>query len=151
MQNDKKKLVVLTGGGTAGHVMPHLAILSDLREAGFDLLYIGADGIEKTLIDQACVEYAQIAAGKLRRYFSWRNFSDIIRVVIGTLQSVAILSRRRPEVIFSKGGFVSVPVALAGWILKIPVVSHESDESPAYQSHSIFPRRRSSPQHFQEV
>ena len=137
MQNEKRRLVVLTGGGTAGHVMPHLAILPELRAAGFDFYYIGADGIEKNLIHQAGVTYRQITAGKLRRYFSWRNFSDIFWVFWGLLQSLAILLQRRPAVIFSKGGFVSVPVALAGWLLRIPVVSHESDLSPGLANRII--------------
>ena len=137
MDKSKRPLIVLTGGGTAGHVMPHLAILPELQAAGFDYFYIGADGIEKVLIENVGVQYKQISAGKLRRYFSWRNFSDIFRVTWGFLQSVAILLTRRPAVIFSKGGFVSVPVSLAGWLLGIPVVSHESDLSPGLANRII--------------
>lgn len=125
------KTIALTGGGTAGHVMPHFAMLDDYRRSGWNVIYIGSKGIEKELMSQQKgVTYYTIASGKLRRYFSWENFTDLFRVATGTLQSIALMLRKRPKVIFSKGGFVSVPVAVAAWSLRIPVVSHESDLTP---------------------
>ena len=126
----KEKVIALTGGGTAGHVMPHLAMLDDLNKNGYKLFYIGSNGIEKDIISSESLEYVQIASGKLRRYWSFQNFLDIFKVIFGTLQSVAILLRRKPRLVYSKGGFVSVPVAVAAWILRIPVISHESDYNP---------------------
>ena len=124
------KRLVLTGGGTAGHVTPHLALIPHLEAEGYDLYYIGtADGIERELIP-ARIPYYPISAGKLRRYFHWRNFTDPLRVMWGTLQAWRIQRRIRPAAIFSKGGFVTVPVAVAGRMLGIPVLLHESDYSP---------------------
>lgn len=125
------KTIALTGGGTAGHVMPHLAMLEDFRQAGWRVIYIGSKGIEKELMSQQNgVDFHTISSGKLRRYFSWENFADLFRVFGGTVQSIILMLRKRPKVIFSKGGFVSVPVAVAAWTLRIPVVSHESDLTP---------------------
>ncbi len=127
----EQKTIALTGGGTAGHVMPHLAMLDDYQRSGWNVIYIGSKGIEKELMaQQKDVTYYTIASGKLRRYFSWQNFTDLFRVAGGTLQSILLMVVRRPRVIFSKGGFVSVPVAVAAWSLRIPVVSHESDLTP---------------------
>lgn len=124
------KRLVLTGGGTAGHVTPHLALIPHLEAEGYELHYIGtADGIERELIPSH-IPYYPIAAGKLRRYFDWRNLTDPWRVLWGTAQAWRILRRVRPAAIFSKGGFVTVPVAIAGWMLGIPVLLHESDYSP---------------------
>ncbi len=127
----KIKKICLTGGGTAGHVMPHLALLDDLRARGWDLFYVGSyRGIERDLIAASDVRYYPIATGKLRRYLSFENLVDIGRVVIGVVQAWTVLLRERPAVVFSKGGFVSVPVAVAAWLWRIPVVSHESDLTP---------------------
>lgn len=122
------KKIILTGGGTAGHVTPNLALLPSLREAGYEILYIGSyDGIEKKLIEGAGVAYQGISSGKLRRYFDWKNFSDPIRVIKGYGQSLHLIKKFRPDVVFSKGGFVSVPVVLAAKHYKIPTIIHESD------------------------
>ncbi len=124
------KRLVLTGGGTAGHVTPHLALIPHLEAEGYELHYIGtSDGIERELIP-ARIPYYAIAAGKLRRYFDWRNLTDPFRVLKGIGQAWRILRKVRPAAIFSKGGFVTVPVAAAGWMLGIPVLLHESDYSP---------------------
>lgn len=133
-----KRAIVLTGGGTAGHVIPHIAMLPYFRKAGWSILYVGSSGIEKDLIGQQVdVNYHQVAAGKLRRYFSWQNFGDFFKVWLGLWQSLFILARTRPSVVFSKGGFVSVPVAIAAWLLRIPVVSHESDLTPGLANRII--------------
>lgn len=127
---ENQKRIVLTGGGTAGHVMPHFALLDDFRNSGCELAYIGSSGIEKSLVEGAGLRFYQIQAGKLRRYFSFKNFTDLFRIVIGFVQSLAILLKLRPSVVFSKGGFVTVPVVFAAWVLRIPIVSHESDLTP---------------------
>ncbi len=127
---EKKILVALTGGGTAGHVIPHLALLPEFRKKGWDVTYIGSNSIEKELAINAGLDFYEISAGKLRRYISFRNFFDLFKVLLGFFQSLMFLLKKRPDILFSKGGFVSVPVALAAWILKIPVISHESDITP---------------------
>lgn len=131
--------ILLTGGGTAGHVMPHIAMLPYYREAAWDIYYIGSDGIEKGLAEKAGLPFHTIAAGKLRRYFSWENFRDIGRIALGTWQAIRYLQRLKPQLVFSKGGFVSVPVACAAWLLRIPVVSHESDLTPGLANRLIKP------------
>lgn len=130
--------IVLTGGGTAGHVIPHLALLPSLRAEQWQVVYIGsATGIEKQLITAAGVRFYAIASGKLRRYFSWRNFSDAVKVGIGVIQSFFLLLKIRPHIVFSKGGYVSVPVAIAAFLLRIKVVTHESDFSPGLATRII--------------
>lgn len=125
------KRIVLTGGGTAGHVTPNIALLPRLKEMGYDIQYIGSyDGIEKKLIEDFQIPYHGIASGKLRRYFDVKNFTDPFRVVKGYSQAVKILKELKPDVVFSKGGFVTVPVVLAAKKLKIPAVIHESDMTP---------------------
>lgn len=132
--------VVLTGGGTAGHVMPHLALLPLMQSQGWQLSYIGSAGIEKNLIErQTALPFKQIPVGKLRRYFAWQNFSDAWKVLQGCAAAFFYLRRLKPQLIFSKGGFVSVPVALAGWALRIPVVTHESDFTPGLATRLIVP------------
>ena len=125
------KKIILTGGGSAGHVTPNLALLPGLKEQGYDIAYIGTvDGIEKKLLADFDVRYYGIAAGKLRRYFDPKNFSDPFRVLKGYRQANKILKQEEPDVIFSKGGFVSVPVIHAASKYKIPCILHESDLTP---------------------
>jgi UDP-N-acetylglucosamine--N-acetylmuramyl-(pentapeptide) pyrophosphoryl-undecaprenol N-acetylglucosamine transferase len=128
MRRDLK--VVLTGGGTAGHVMPHLALLPKMRELNWNVTYIGSNGIERGICEEAAIPFICIRSGKLRRYFSLKNFFDVFNVFWGTLEAVIALARVRPQVVFSKGGYVTVPVVLAAWFLRIPVVAHESDFTP---------------------
>ena len=125
------KRIVLTGGGTAGHVVPHLALLPYLRAQQWDITYIGsARGIEQQLVTAAGVPFCAIASGKLRRYFSLRNASDMFKVFFGIWQALWLLSRLRPQLVFSKGGYVSVPVVIAAALLRIKIITHESDLSP---------------------
>ena len=125
------KRILLTGGGTAGHVTPNIALLPKLRELGYEISYMGSyDGIEKKLIEEFEIPYYGISSGKLRRYFDLKNFSDPFRVLKGYGEARRILKRCRPDVIFSKGGFVAVPVVLAAKHFKIPVIIHESDMTP---------------------
>jgi len=134
------KTIVLTGGGTAGHVMPNLSLVPYLTEAGFTCTYIGShDGIEKELVQKAGLPYHAISAGKLRRYFDWQNFTDMFRVIKGVGDARKALKKIKPDVVFSKGGFVTVPVTLAAKMLKIPVVAHESDMTPGLANKLAFP------------
>ncbi|MEQ8155841.1 MAG: undecaprenyldiphospho-muramoylpentapeptide beta-N-acetylglucosaminyltransferase [Clostridiaceae bacterium] len=121
----------MTGGGTAGHVTPNLALVPKLKEAGFEIKYIGSkDGIEKEIIAKEGIEYYSISSGKLRRYFDIKNFSDPFKVVKGLFDALGIMSKEKPDAVFSKGGFVAVPVVMAASIKGIPVIAHESDMTP---------------------
>ena len=126
------KRIVLTGGGTAGHVTPNLALIPRLQADGWDVHYIGAaNSVEEGLVaNLPGVTYHTVAVGKLRRYFDLKNFSDPFRVIKGVDQARRIIHRIRPDVVFSKGGFVSVPVVYGAWLNRVPVVIHESDMTP---------------------
>lgn len=124
------KRVVLTGGGSAGHVTPNLALVPGLREAGVDVHYVGTDsGIEHQLAADVMPFHA-IEAGKLRRYLSKENISDVFRTIRGLKEARQVLEGLQPDVVFAKGGYVSVPVVFAAAKLKIPVILHESDYTP---------------------
>ena len=134
------KKIVLTGGGTAGHVTPNIALLPSLKEADYDVHYIGSyDGIEKRLIEDYEIPYYGISTGKFRRYFDLKNFTDPIRVLKGYSEARKILKQIRPDVVFSKGGFVSVPVVRAAHSLGIPCVIHESDMTPGLANKLCIP------------
>ncbi len=125
------KKIVLTGGGSAGHVTPNIALIPALKKAGFEIFYIGSyNGIEKKLIEDYNIPYFGIATGKLRRYFDPKNFTDPFRVLKGFSEARALLKRIKPDIVFSKGGYVSVPVVRAAGALKIPYIVHESDMTP---------------------
>lgn len=125
------KRIILTGGGTAGHVTPNIALLQGLREKNFEIHYIGSqNGIEKELLAQCDVPYYGISSGKLRRYLSVKNMTDIFRVVKGLGDANKLIKKIKPDILFSKGGFVSVPVVIACKLNKIPVIIHESDMTP---------------------
>ncbi len=126
------KTIVLTGGGTAGHVIPNIALLPLLKNARYTIHYIGSkDGIEKKLISrQENITYHEISSGKLRRYFSLQNLTDPFKILAGFFKSLKLIKQIKPNVCFSKGGFVAVPVVLACAMRKIPIVLHESDMSP---------------------
>lgn len=135
------KKIVLTGGGTAGHVTPNIALLPALQNEGYDVSYIGSyDGIEKRLIEEQGISYFGISSGKLRRYFDPKNFSDPFKVLKGYSQSVKLLKKIKPDVVFSKGGFVSVPVVLAARHCKIPAIIHESDLTPGLANKLAIPK-----------
>lgn len=134
------KRIILTGGGTAGHVTPNIALLPRLRELQYDIHYIGSyNGIEKELIEQFGIPYHGISSGKLRRYFSVQNFTDPFRVLKGFGEANKLIKLLKPDVIFSKGGFVSVPVVMAGKKCKVPVIIHESDMTPGLANKLSFP------------
>jgi UDP-N-acetylglucosamine--N-acetylmuramyl-(pentapeptide) pyrophosphoryl-undecaprenol N-acetylglucosamine transferase len=131
--------VALTGGGTAGHVIPHFALLPEMKRLGWSVFYVGSNGIEKELVGKTNIPFKQITAGKLRRYFSVQNGLDIFKVAFACIQAFFHLLFERPDVVFSKGGFVAVPVAVAAWVLRIPVISHESDMTPGLANKLIKP------------
>lgn len=134
------KKIVLTGGGTAGHVTPNLALLPSLKERGYEIHYIGSyNGIERKLIEGAGIEYNGISSGKLRRYFDLKNFSDPFRVLKGYAEALKLIKKFRPDVVFSKGGFVAVPVVLAARHYKIPTIIHESDMTPGLANKICIP------------
>jgi len=125
------KKIIMTGGGTAGHVNPNLALVPKLRQLSYEIKYIGSkNGIEKEIIGKTKIPYFGISSGKLRRYFDLKNFTDPFKVGAGFLQSLHILRQEKPDIVFSKGGFVSVPVVAAASFLRIPVLAHESDLTP---------------------
>ena len=125
------KRIILTGGGTAGHVTPNIALLPRLKELGYDIQYIGSyNGMEKGLIEPLGIPYHGISSGKLRRYFSLQNFTDPFRVFKGFGEAKKLIKELQPDVIFSKGGFVTVPVVMAGKKCKVPTIIHESDMTP---------------------
>lgn len=135
------KKIVMTGGGTAGHVTPNIALIPRLRELGYDIDYIGSyEGIEKKLISEFGIPYYGVATGKFRRYFDPKNFSDPFRVIKGCSEAKKILKQLKPNVIFSKGGFVSVPVIWAAAGLKIPCIIHESDLTPGLANKLCIPK-----------
>lgn len=134
------KRIVFTGGGTAGHVTPNIALIPKLRSLGYDIHYIGSyDGIERRLIEDFRISYYGISTGKLRRYFDLKNFSDPFRVMKGFLEAKSVLKTLKPNIVFSKGGFVSVPVVRAAASLKIPCIIHESDMTPGLANNLCIP------------
>lgn len=134
------KKIVLTGGGTAGHVTPNIALLPELKKQGYEVHYIGSyEGIESKLIPELDVPYYGIASGKLRRYIDLKNISDPFKVIKGLHEARVLLKQIKPDVVFSKGGFVSVPVVVAAKSRKIPCVIHESDMTPGLANKLCIP------------
>ena len=134
------KKIVMTGGGTAGHVTPNIALFDSLQKDGYEIHYIGSyEGIEKGLIEDKKIPYYGISSGKFRRYRSWKNLTDPFRVLHGFFQARRLLGRIRPNVVFSKGGFVSVPVVMAAKTRHIPVIIHESDLPPGLANKLAMP------------
>ncbi len=134
------KKIVMTGGGTAGHVTPNLALVPLLKEKGYEIFYIGSyNGIEKKLVENAGITYYGISSGKLRRYHDWKNFTDPFRVIKGFSEANQLLKHIQPDVVFSKGGFVSVPVVMAAARQHIPAIIHESDMTPGLANKLAIP------------
>ncbi|MCL2223509.1 MAG: undecaprenyldiphospho-muramoylpentapeptide beta-N-acetylglucosaminyltransferase [Defluviitaleaceae bacterium] len=134
------KKIILTGGGTAGHVIPNLALLPALKAANFEVHYIGShEGIERGLVESAGLPYYSISSGKLRRYFDVKNFTDIFRVAKGLGDAMKIIRKIKPDIIFSKGGFVVVPVITAARLCGVRCVIHESDISPGLANRLVMP------------
>ena len=134
------KKIILTGGGTAGHVTPNIALLPELEKRGYEVHYIGSKtGIEKELISNFDIPYYGISSGKLRRYFDVKNFTDPFRIIKGYAEAEKIIKKVQPDVIFSKGGFVTVPVVKAAKRQHVPCVLHESDISPGLANRLCIP------------
>lgn len=134
------KRIVLTGGGTAGHVTPNIALLPELKKQGYDVHYIGSyEGIERKLIEEFDIPYYGISSGKLRRYFDPKNFSDPFKVIKGYKEASSLIKKLQPNVVFSKGGFVAVPVVLAAKKRKVPIIIHESDMTPGLANKICIP------------
>ncbi|MCD8018555.1 MAG: undecaprenyldiphospho-muramoylpentapeptide beta-N-acetylglucosaminyltransferase [Clostridiales bacterium] len=134
------KRILLTGGGTAGHVTPNMALIPGLQEAGYDIQYVGSyQGIERKLIEEMGIPYHGISSGKLRRYFDPKNFSDPFKVLKGYAESSRLMKKLKPDIVFSKGGFVAVPVVLAAHRKHIPVIIHESDLTPGLANKICIP------------
>ena len=138
------KKIVLTGGGTLGHVTPHLSLIPHLLQAGYEIHYIGTEkGMEAEKIRSVPgVTYHAVQSGKLRRYFSWQNFIDPFKVIAGAFQSARLMGKIKPDVVFSKGGFVAVPVVFGAWLHRVPVVCHESDLTPGLANRLCAPFAR---------
>ncbi len=137
------KQIILTGGGTAGHVTPNLALVEALTTDGWQIAYVGSiGGVEESIIKSAHIPYYAIRTGKLRRYFSWKNFIDPLNVIFGVIQSYLLLNRLKTKAVFSKGGFVALPVVIAAYLKRIPVVIHESDMTPGLANKCSFPFAR---------
>lgn len=126
------KKIVFVGGGTGGHIFPGLAVVSELKKnQDIECIWIGnSKGIDKSLVEHDNIQFYGIPSGKLRRYFSFQNFLDVFKIIFSVFYSFCILLKIKPNLIFSKGGFVSVPPCIAAYFLKIPIITHECDYSP---------------------
>jgi UDP-N-acetylglucosamine--N-acetylmuramyl-(pentapeptide) pyrophosphoryl-undecaprenol N-acetylglucosamine transferase len=126
------KRIVFTGGGTGGHIFPGLAVISELQATNtYECIWLGnSSGMDRSLVEAREIPFIGIPSGKLRRYFSLRNCTDLFKIAAAFIASFFILLKLKPALLFSKGGFVSVPPCIAARILKIPVITHECDFSP---------------------
>ena len=132
--------IVFTGGGSAGHVTPNLALIDALLCEEWQIDYIGSEqGVERDIITPLKIPYYAISSGKFRRYFSWKNFVDPFKIVLGIVQAYRLLRKLKTDVVFSKGGFVAFPIVVAAWLNRIPVIAHESDLSPGLANRLCFP------------
>ncbi len=134
------KKIILTGGGTAGHVTPNIALLPKLQKEGFEIHYIGSrNGMEKKIIEDLGIKYYGISSGKLRRYMDIKNFTDAFRIVKGLAEAILLINKIKPNIVFSKGGFVTVPVIMGASFKKVPVIIHESDITPGLANKIAMP------------
>lgn len=136
----KKIKIVFTGGGTAGHVTPSVPLIQVLQNKGATIFYVGSkEGIERSLVAPLNIPYYSVTTGKLRRYWSWQNLLTPFQLVLGIVQSFLLCRRLKPNIIFSKGGFVALPVVIGAWLNRIPIVIHESDLTPGLANRLSFP------------
>lgn len=139
MENKNKKKIVLSGGGTGGSVTPLIFVYQELKN-DFDFLFVGTyQGIEKEMISKEGINYKAIISGKWRRYFSFSNFIDLFKIFLAFWQSLFLLIKERPSLVFSAGGFVAVPLSYAAWFLRIPVLIHQQDVLPGLANKLISP------------
>jgi UDP-N-acetylglucosamine--N-acetylmuramyl-(pentapeptide) pyrophosphoryl-undecaprenol N-acetylglucosamine transferase len=138
--NEFLQRVIFTGGGSAGHVVPCMPVIERLRARGSDITFVGSrSGLEERLIAPLGIRYRAIATGKLRRYWSLENVRDVGRIVGGVAGAWRMLGELKPNLVFSKGGFVSFPVVFAAWLRRVPVVAHESDLTPGLANRLALP------------
>lgn len=134
------KRIVFTGGGTAGHVTPNMALIQEFQQDHWDVSYVGsADGIECSMMEALDIPFYPVSSGKLRRYLSLKNFLDPFKIIAGIFQSFMLFFKLKPDVVFSKGGFVAFPVVVGAWLNRIPVVAHESDMTPGLANKLCYP------------
>ncbi len=146
-----RKKIAFAGGGTAGHVIPNLALIEELQN-DFDIIYIGSNSqMEINLIQPLGIKYYGVSTGKLRRYFDVHNITDAVNVLMGIRQSTKILREEKPDLLFSKGGFAAVPVVIAARNLKIPIISHESDMTPGLANKVSIPYSKKIACNFEET
>lgn len=132
--------IVFTGGGTAGHVTPNIALIKEFKEEGWDLAYVGSPAsIERDMISSLNIPFYEVSSGKLRRYFSLKNMLDPFKIIWGIIQSFFLFYKLKPDVVFSKGGFVAFPVVVGAWLNRIPIVAHESDMTPGLANRLSYP------------
>lgn len=132
--------VLVVGGGSAGHVIPALPVIELLQDEGLQVSFVGTDsGLEAQLTATSGADFYAVSAGKLRRYWAWQNVTDVFRIFLGIIQALLLIRRLRPDVVFSKGGFVSFPVVFAAWLWRVPVVAHESDLTPGLANRLVLP------------
>jgi UDP-N-acetylglucosamine--N-acetylmuramyl-(pentapeptide) pyrophosphoryl-undecaprenol N-acetylglucosamine transferase len=132
--------IVLTGGGTAGHVTPNLALIEVLQQEGWQIDYVGSkDGVEKSMIEAINIPYHEVNSGKFRRYFSWKTLLEPLKISLGIFQSFRLLRKLKSDIVFSKGGFVAFPVVVGAWLNRIPIVAHESDITPGLANRLSLP------------
>ena len=132
--------VVVTGGGSAGHVVPAVPVMQALLAQGCEVHFVGGKaGPERDLVAALPLRYHAVSTGKLRRYLSLENLLDCFRIPAGILQAWWLLRRLRPQVVFSKGGFASFPAVVGAWLNRVPVVAHESDLTPGLANRLALP------------
>lgn len=135
-----KASIIFTGGGSAGHVTPNIALIEYFHNMGWQIYYIGsAKGVERRIIESLGIPYYTIKTGKLRRYFSFRTFIEPLNIFIGIVQVYFLLRKFQSQLVFSKGGFVAFPVVVGAWLRNIPVIAHESDFSPGLANKLCYP------------
>jgi UDP-N-acetylglucosamine--N-acetylmuramyl-(pentapeptide) pyrophosphoryl-undecaprenol N-acetylglucosamine transferase len=133
--------VLVSGGGTGGHIYPALAIATQLREKyQAEVMFLGSDdGLEKVIVPAAGFRLATIKAGKLRRYLSWQTITGILRIPMGMMQAIGIVRKFRPQVVFTSGGYVAVPAGLAARLNRVPLLMHQQDVPPNLSNKLVAP------------
>lgn len=132
--------ILFTGGGTAGHVTPNLPLIKYFQAQGWQVIYVGSEqGLEREIISKINIPYYSLTTDKLRRHFTWKNFLSPFKVLLGIAQAYNLCRRLKPQILFSKGGFVAFPVVFGAWLNRIPVVAHESDLTPGLANRLSFP------------
>lgn len=131
--------IMFTGGGTSGHITPNIAIINELKKEN-EIVYVGGkNSMEENLINKEGIDFYGIASGKLRRYKSKENFVDVFRILKGTIQSIRLMFKLKPDLVFSKGGYVSSPVVWAAFLKRVPIIVHESDMTPGLSNRLSMP------------